>query len=177
VASGDSEAESALIAHLTPRVRVLVLARTRDADLARDLAQESLLAILQAARKDQIRDHSRITAFVCGVARNIINNHVRRTLKHPESPLDEEMLLTAPSTEAADRDEQRRLMTKALAALSAPDRQVLVMTLVEGLKPGEIAERIGASAEVVRTRKSRAIKRLLEELGLPSRNAPARHLL
>ena len=57
----------------------MALARTRDADLARDLTQESLIAVLLAARKGQIRDLERVAGFVCGVARNIINNHRRRS--------------------------------------------------------------------------------------------------
>jgi RNA polymerase sigma-70 factor (ECF subfamily) len=68
-------------------------------------------------------------------------------------------------------------MAQALAGLSAADRQVLTLTLVDGLKPGEIAVQIGATAEVVRTRKSRALKRILEILGGRSRNPKARHIV
>jgi DNA-directed RNA polymerase specialized sigma24 family protein len=40
-----------------------------------------------------------------------------------------------------------------------------MLTLVDGLKPGQIAARLGLGEEVVRTRKSRAIKRLKARLG------------
>jgi RNA polymerase sigma-70 factor (ECF subfamily) len=176
IESGDLQAESELLQHFAPRVRAIALARTRDPDLAKDLTQEALVAVLQAARKGQIRDHSRVGPFVCSVARNVINNYRRRSLKHAESPLDEEMPSLAIEDDH-DGAERRRLLAGALATLSPSDRQVLRMTLVEGLKPGEIAERIGASAEVVRTRKLRAVKRLLEVLETRSRNALVRHLL
>jgi RNA polymerase sigma-70 factor (ECF subfamily) len=44
------------------------------------------------------------------------------------------------------------------------DREILTLTLFEGLKPGEIARRVGLSPEAVRTRKSRAVQRVIEEL-------------
>ncbi len=54
---------------------------------------------------------------------------------------------------------------------------MLLLTLVEGLKPGQIARKIGVSPDVARTRKSRALKRILEVLEIQSRNAPDGHLL
>jgi RNA polymerase sigma-70 factor, ECF subfamily len=168
VAAGDPEAESELVAHVAPRVRAMALVRTRDRDLARDLTQETLIAVLQACRKGQVRDLERVSGFVCGVARNIINNHKRRSLKHPETALDDEAAIAAPANDG-DHDglERRRVMTRALGTLSPTDRQVLLLTLVEGLKPGQIALRIGVSADVARTRKSRALKRILEIIGTP----------
>ena len=55
-------------------------------------------------------------------------------------------------------------MTRGLAQISPSDREILDLVLVEGLKPGEIAVRMGLAPEVVRTRKSRALKRILTAL-------------
>lgn len=176
VAAGDSHAETQIVVHFGPRVRAMALVRTRDANLAGDLTQETLLAVLLAMRKGQVRDRDRIEGFVAGVARNVINNYKRRSLKHPESPLDEETPAFAVDDDH-DGPERRRLMTAALAELSPADRQVLLLTLVEGLKPGDIARKIGVSPDVARTRKSRALKRILEVLDLRSRNASGGHLL
>jgi len=178
VAAGDPQAESELVEHFAPRVRAMALVRTRDRDLAKDLTQETLLAVLQAFRKGQVRAPDRVAGFVCGVARNVINNHKRRRLKHPETSLDEEAtVIAAPEREDHDGQARRQLMAKALAALSAADRQVLLLTLVEGLKPGQIAQKLGVSADVARTRKSRALKRILEVIDTQSQNAPVRHFL
>jgi RNA polymerase sigma factor (sigma-70 family) len=59
-----------------------------------------------------------------------------------------------------------------VARLPRQDQQVLFLSLAEGLKPGEIAARLGLSAEVVRQQKSRALKRLKEMLDGPSRIGP-----
>ena len=165
------------MAYCTPRVRAMALARTRNPDLARDLTQESLIAILQAARKGQIRDLERVAAFACGVARNIINNQRRRTARHPEVSIEDdaaaEALVSLDDHESAER---QRMMLAAMAELGAADRQVLTMTLVDGMKPGEIAENTGLTPDVVRTRKLRAVRRILEAIEGRSRNAPTRHL-
>lgn len=180
VASGDQTAEQTLIELVAPRIRAMALARTRDVDVARDLTQESLIAVLVAARKGQIRDLDRVAAFVCGVARNVINNHRRKTFKLQESPLEDELLQSwLPALIAEDDHEEaerKRLMTRALSALGPSDRQVLLLTLVQGLKPGEIAAKTGLSPDVVRTRKSRALKRVLETLEHQSQNSAVRHL-
>jgi RNA polymerase sigma factor (sigma-70 family) len=175
IAAGDPAAEAALLEHFAPRVRAMAMARTRDADQARDVAQEALVAILQAARKNQIREADRVVAFVCGVVRNLINNHRRRTSKHAAEPLDDAAgsVMTAGDQQQVER---KQLVTQALEALGPSDREVLLLTLVDNLKPGEIAARTGLSPEVVRTRKSRALKRILEAMEMPSRKVVVRHI-
>jgi RNA polymerase sigma-70 factor, ECF subfamily len=180
IAAGDRIAENEIVVHFAPRIRAMAVVRTRDPDLARDLTQDTLLAVLQAMRKGQVRDGDRIEGFVAGVTRNVINNYRRRSLRHPESPLDEDTPAIAVDDDR-DGPERRRLMARALAELTPADRQILLLTLVEGLKPGEIAHKIGVSADVARTRKSRALKRILEaidaRLRARSRNAAGGHLL
>jgi RNA polymerase sigma factor (sigma-70 family) len=51
---------------------------------------------------------------------------------------------------------------QALERLGQEDRNILLMTLVEGCKPGEIAAKLGLSSEVVRTRKVRALKKVTD---------------
>jgi RNA polymerase sigma-70 factor (ECF subfamily) len=178
-AAGDASSERVLVEHFAPRVRAMALARTRDPDLSRDLTQETLVALLQAFRKGQVRDHDKVAGFVAGVARNVINNHRRRRHRHPESQIDEHTPdIPAPSAaDDVDAAERRRLMAAALAELGQADREVLILTLVEGLKPSQIASRIGVTADVARTRKSRALKRIMGVLASRSRNAAGGHLL
>ena len=66
-------------------------------------------------------------------------------------------------------------MRAALVEIESNDRAILLMTLVEGLKPGIIARRLGVSSEVVRTRKSRAIKRIASHLKGLSRTSDSPH--
>jgi RNA polymerase sigma factor (sigma-70 family) len=168
VAAGQTEAETTLVEYFLPRVRVMMLARTRDADLARDLTQDTLVAVLQAARRGQIRDPDRVAAFVHGVARNLANNHARGIRAQAEAPL--EAMPVEPFVEDDhDTRERQALLVQGLEAIAESDRHILELTLVEGMKPGEIAERLGLTSDVVRARKSRARKRVIEALAELSR--------
>jgi RNA polymerase sigma factor (sigma-70 family) len=162
VAQGDRAAEAQLAEYLTPRIRVMMRAKTRDSELSRDLTQDAVIEVLKALRRGQLREPARLIAFVHGVARNVANNYVRtRRDDSGHEPLSE--LLAQPLDEA-DAHERRDLVTRGLAQISPSDREILDLVLLEGLKPGEIAERMGLAPEVVRTRKSRALKRVLTAL-------------
>jgi RNA polymerase sigma-70 factor (ECF subfamily) len=162
VAQGDRAAEAQLAEYLTPRLRVMMRAKTRDSELSRDLTQDAVIEVLKALRRGQLREPARLIAFVHGVARNVANNYVRtRRDDTGHEPLSD--LLAQPLDEA-DAHERRDLVTRGLAQISPSDREILDLVLLEGLKPGEIAARMGLAPEVVRTRKSRALKRILTAL-------------
>lgn len=172
VAQGDRAAEAQLAEYLTPRLRVMMRAKIRDAELSRDLAQDAVIEVLKALRRGQLREPARLIAFVHGVARNVANNYARtRRDDTGHEPLSD--LLAQPLDEA-DAHERRDLVTRGLAQISQSDREILDMVLVEGLKPGEIAERMGLAPEVVRTRKSRALKRILTALDRLTSYVPRR---
>lgn len=62
-----------------------------------------------------------------------------------------------------------------MGRLDPTDRTILLRTLLEGLKPGEIARDLGVSSEVVRTRKSRALKKVIEHVERLSQIGIVRH--
>lgn len=171
--AGDEKAETEFVRLFEGRLRVMIAARIHDRETARDLAQEALIASLSALREGALRESVKLAAFVHGVARNIANNHLRRRQAAPaELPIDPDALAAAP---AAEDRERRSIASRALRALPAADREVLTLTLVDGLKPGEIAQRLGESAEVIRTRKSRALKKVIAEVERLSRFTVAGH--
>jgi len=149
------------------------MARVRlgDPEAARDLTQDVLLAVVRALRDGQLRETDRLTAFVFGIARNQINNYRRSLARVPaQDPLDEEMMAVAVHTTDLLQDAERStLMRRAMSDLDATSRTILVLTLVEGLKPGEIAGRLGLTPEVVRTRKSRALRQVAKRIKKLSR--------
>src|SRR4051812_28339031 len=152
----------------------MALARLRNPDLARDVTQETLVAVLKAARSGDIRDPARLPAFVLGVARNIMNNDLRRRRRFPEVEMDD-VAQNLTVTDDPSLTQRREILVRALQALKPPDRQVLLLTLVDGLKPADIAAREGVAPEVIRTRKTRALKRILQALEHLSRPASSYH--
>jgi RNA polymerase sigma factor (sigma-70 family) len=165
----ESSAEEELVSLFSDRVRFLVLARTRDPEAARDVAQEVMLAVVRALRGEQLREPERLAGFVYGTARNLINNYLRTRSRQPrEDSLDEASHLATPP-EPVDDGERVSLVRRALTGLDPTDRKILLLTLVEGLKPGEIGIRLGLSSEVVRARKSRALKKTTDRIKKLSR--------
>ena len=138
----------------------MLRARLRQIEAVHDLAQDTLVAVILAIRKGQVREADRLPGFVQGVARNLANNHLRGVARRGEAPFDEALAATLAAHD--DRDEEDRLaaVTRGLDAIAPADREVLQLTLVEGLPPRDIAHRLNLSSDVVRTRKSRALMRL-----------------
>jgi RNA polymerase sigma-70 factor (ECF subfamily) len=168
VHSGESSAEDELVRLFRDRVVFLALSRTRDPEAARDVTQEVMLAVVRALRNGTLREGERLAGFIYGTARNLINNYLRSRSRRREDPIDAAGDLPA-ATEPGHDTERSAFVRRALDALDRTDRAILSLTLVEGLKPGEIAARLGLTPEVVRARKSRAIKKITERVKSVSR--------
>jgi len=77
--------------------------------------------------------------------------------------------LKKDSDEMEDR-QRESLALGAISSLDPVDKSILQMTLLEGLKPGLIAQRLGLSSDVVRQRKVRATRRVVEFIKFRSQN-------
>ena len=159
---GDRSAEEAFAQHFSRRLYALAWARLRNEDLAREIAQDILIAVILALRAGRVREAEKLTGFVLATARNRIANHIR---EESRKPLMEEATdsLAAPLMEdRLEAGQRREQLRKALERLDPQDREILRLNLVEQVRPEEIGVRTGLSAESVRQRKSRAIRKLGE---------------
>lgn len=162
IGRGDPQAEADFAERYHGRILILALRLIRDADAARDVTQETILAALIGLREGRLRDSDRLSPFVYGTARNLINNYVRSASRLKEDPLPEDL---PASLEFPGCDfESRSLVQAALLELGARDREILHLTLVEQLKPGEIADKLELHPDVIRARKSRALKKIRQEI-------------
>jgi len=158
---GDPEAEEWLIQTFYGRIYALAVVRTRDREVAQDLTQEIMLAVLQALRRGNLHHRSSLPGYVYATARNCVSYYFRtRKLETgiPEQGLADRLL--PDPEESFHAKERKQIVVKAISALGTSEQRILRLTLVEGLKSGEIAERLGLKSEVVRKRKSRAIQKL-----------------
>ncbi len=164
IGRGDRDAEGELVASFATRVYAMSFVRTRNHEASRDLVQEVLWAVIKALRDGHLRDHSRLAAFVCGTARNLINNFLRSEGRVHRGVDRVRESLSASPRHLADEQERLLMVREAAGKLEAGDREIILLTLVDGLKPGEIARRLGLPSEVVRQRKVRATRRISEIL-------------
>ena len=160
VAKGDTTAETELVHLFTPRIFMMGMTRIGDREAVRDLVQEVLIAVISALRKQQLLDPEKLPGFVAGTARNLINNYLRKRARRPlEETLSWDLEQAVVESELHDA-EQERVLQLALKALDEDDRQLVTMILTDDLQPRQIAAKLGVTAEVVRTRKLRAVRRL-----------------
>ncbi len=170
VLRGDAAAEAELVERFLPRVRTMVAVRTGDRNSIDDLSHEVILAALCSLRAEMPRNPEMLAGFIFGIARNIVNGHFRKVAREKT-----EELTAAESI--PDRDvltREREMIQDArreIERLDETDREVLGLTLTEGLEPSEIADRLGLPSATVRQRKSRAMARLMERLS--RRRGPA----
>lgn len=174
IREGDPAAEEELVRWFGPRIFHAALARIHDREGARDLAHDVLISVLRALRQGRLREEERLSAFIHGTLRNLANNYLRERGKRVFVALDPE--LPAPTLPCEfETGEQLGLVHHALESLQATERNVLLLTLVKDMKPGEIGKKLGLSPANVRTQKSRALKKVKELIGMLPRMSSPNH--
>jgi RNA polymerase sigma factor (sigma-70 family) len=169
ILAGDQEAERAFALRFMRPVKAMLVARSRNSDLAGDLLQDVMIEALCALRRGQLREPAKLPQFVSAIARNVLNSHFRGEVRRPESlELPDNLPDLSFDAEKAKEQERETLALKAISRLDQLDKTILQMTLVDGLKPGVIAERLRMNPEVVRQRKLRATRRVIDFVRNPS---------
>ncbi len=129
VESGDSQAEDELVRHYVPTVRLILLRRTRNAQLANDLCQDTFVIALRRLRGGELRDPLALSAFIHKIAVNLSIEHFRYEKRFVYAP-DEIISLHQPQRDKKvqhiDQGRARKLIDQALGQLGvARDREIL----------------------------------------------------
>lgn len=138
----------------------LLLRLSGNADTAADLFQNVWLKL--ARHRGHLREQTVLRAWLCTVARNEYLSFRRA------QTLDLGRVLTIgrePSLEVPPDDPCLAEVNAALQKLSDADREVLLMTSVDGLSPRQAAAAAGIQEHALRQRLSRARRRLVAALG------------
>ena len=117
-------------------------------------------------RVDALPPGDEARLWLYGVARKVVFNQRRGAQRRDRLGLRlRHELADRVAPDHADESSDRITVRAALARLGETDREVLTLTVWEQLEPREIADVLGVSAETVRTRLSRARRRLHDVLG------------
>ena len=170
VRQGDVSGEEELARLFAPRVEAMARGRLRRQEDVDELVNDVLMAVLLALRRGSVREPGSLAAFVHGTALRLIQNRRRMLARHPSTQQLTPELSATDGVVSFERADRLRDCRRALAGLPLIDRQILYLTLVEGLKPGEIAGRVGLPPATVRQRKSRALKQMVASMGVTSRS-------
>jgi RNA polymerase sigma-70 factor, ECF subfamily len=171
---GDLSAEEELIGHFAPGLLAHLTRRLRDREAARELADDVLMAMVRAVREDRLRHPERLAGFVYATARNLANSYLRMLHGRPQvEPLETDIAAVDDDGERLEHHERLARVREGLDELRHLERQIVLMTL-EGLKPATIAAQLGLSCDVVRARKSRAMRKLARSVAGRSHGPPPR---
>lgn len=159
-ATGDEAAFAQLIeAHHASMARVAYVI-CGDAEVTRDAVQAAWATAWR--RLSDVRDPSRIRSWLVAVAANETRQVMRRERR--ASIVD----LSAIPEPTSDDDLSNRIATMDLArvlrGLKPEDRALLALRFVAGLDSSEIAVELGGTASGIRSRLSRLIERLRDDL-------------
>jgi RNA polymerase sigma-70 factor (ECF subfamily) len=83
---GDRRAETELVSSYARGVRLILLKRTGDPQIAGDLCQDTFMVVIRKLRAHELRDASRLSAFIAQVAVNLSIEYFRRERRFVRSP-------------------------------------------------------------------------------------------
>lgn len=139
----------------------------RDPHEAEDLAQDVMATLLRTL--PTFRGDSSLSTWTYTVARRACGRRKKRMAR--QTPLDEAgsaaFEMPAPEAEPHRRLERRQLgeaLERAIAALPAAQRDVLVLRDVEGLSAAQVAKIVGIGERAVKSRLHRARLAVREQL-------------
>jgi len=165
----SSEADfNALYDRYFPRVYSFALARLRNRADTEEVVQETFMAVLRSI--DAYRGQSTLLCWIYGIAKNNVNNHLRRARSHElrVERAEPGMMLGTASLDTSTPEEQLSLrryqesVQKLLSNVADWQTEVFWLRHVENLTIGEIALRVRRSNDAVRSSLYR-VKRLLVE--------------
>jgi RNA polymerase sigma-70 factor (ECF subfamily) len=132
-----------------PALRRYARALTRDAEIADDLVQDTLV---RALRSEHLFHGGDIRSWLYTILTNLNRNRLRSLSRRPPlTPIEETDAPDASGPETAARDIER-----ALATLVEDQRVALLLVVLEGLSYREVAEVQGVPIGTVMSRLARA---------------------
>ena len=132
-----------------PALRRYARALTRDADIADDLVQDTLV---RALRSEHLFHGGDVRSWMYTILTNLNRNRLRSLARRPAlSPIEDNDAPDLAGPEAGGRDIER-----ALATLVEDQRNALLLVVLEGLSYREVAEVQAVPIGTVMSRLARA---------------------
>lgn len=163
---GDREAFGAIIARYQSLICALTFSSCGDRGRSEDLAQETFINAWKSL--GELQEPARLKSWLCGIARNLTQNALRRAQRTPTAWAEPLAPDTAggtedPLTEVASREEEA-LVWQTLEAMAPEYREPLVLFYREGQSTRAVAEALDLSEDAVAQRLSRGRAMLRENV-------------
>lgn len=151
--SSDIDAFRELFHAFGPRVKAYMMRQGADADTAEELAQETMLTVWRKAALYSDEKGSAST-WIFTIARNLRIDRLRREFPWQELPAHHNEAAsndTLPDEAVSENERKVRVQT-ALADLPQDQRDVVILSFIEGKSHSEIADQLGMPLGTVKSR-------------------------
>ena len=160
--SGDRTAFAQIIERYHRAVYAVAFSNARDRALADDITQDTFVTAWR--RLDELRDKSRLPAWLCGIARNLARDaRKRRWRESADADAVEPIDATTPY-DAITEVEEERLIAAALGEVPDVYREPLVLFYYEDRSVDDVARSLGITAATTNKRLSRGRRYLAERV-------------
>ncbi len=173
----DRETFAEIVRRYRNVVMAMTFSMTGNLQQSEDLAQETFVAAWQRLTDGETRPElaaEKIGPWLCGIARNLTNNWLRRTTRERKSqhvPVEENAIpdsLPSPATVESEseisREAQAALLWETLRHIPSNYREPLVLFYQKGASIREIAATLDLSEACVKQRISRGRAMLKEDV-------------
>lgn len=166
--SGNRDAFGHIVSRYQSLICSLAYSATGSLGQSEDLAQETFITAWKHLR--HLRERNKLRAWLCGIARNRINNSLRRDGREPvhtAEPLEE--IHDSASTEPLPHDqtisrEEEAILWRSLERIPQIYREPLVLFYREHQSIENVAAALELSEDAVKQRLSRGRKLLHEQV-------------
>jgi RNA polymerase sigma factor (sigma-70 family) len=166
--AGNRQAFGRIVERYQSLICAVAYSATGDLGVSEDLAQETFVTAWK--RLGELRDRTKLRAWLCGIARNLTNNWIRqrsRDIVARAEPLERssETTATAPTPrEHAISKEEEAILWSALEQIPETCREPLILYYREQQSVQQVAEALEISEDAVKQRLSRGRKMLKEQV-------------
>jgi RNA polymerase sigma-70 factor (ECF subfamily) len=161
-ANGDAESFRELFERYADRVYRYSHTRLRRPEDAQDATQDVFLAVWRGLSSFRYVHEGSFAGWVFAIARNIVAEHQRRSLRRPGVPMEGAM---ADPVEFEGRLVDARLVGDELDRLPETQREVLILRFVVGLRAREAGIALGKSEAAVMALQMRGLEQLRRRIG------------
>lgn len=158
VQNGDSHVLGELFQRHHAALYRYFMRMSGSASLSEDLTQDVFLRMLR--KSETFQQDARFTSWMYRIAHNAFIDHTRKSKW--ETAMPEKWDMAAPAGRQLEQDEEHVLLRRALMAMPADKRELLVLSRFQGLKYEQIGELLGVETNTVKVRVFRALGQLRE---------------
>jgi RNA polymerase sigma-70 factor (ECF subfamily) len=165
IAEGNEQAFTEIFHHYRNKIYSYSLKMLQSEEVAKEVTQEVFMKLWITRAK--LIEVSCLDAFLFTIARNHCFNLLKRSALERKvgARLAKASILDNHTEQTIYFNEYRRLLEKAIAGLPPRQKEVYLLSYVEGLKREEVARQMDISQETVKSQLALAVKYIRTHLG------------